>query len=448
MARKDRSRAKAKKPAEPASKTVSKSSAPAKLCPVAAFGASAGGLEAFSELLQHLPADTGMAFVLIQHLDPKHESLLTELLAKATTMPVVQIKHGMRAEPNRIYVLPPNANITISGGVLHLEARTSPHMPIDHFFKSLAEDQGSKAIGVILSGTASDGTQGLKAIKAEGGITFAQDEKSAKYDGMPRSAILAGCVDFVLPPQGIARELVRLCRHPYSNPPQAEEARPEPEKQYAEILALLRKNTNVDFVHYKHATVQRRILRRMAMHSMERLDEYANFLMRHPDEITALFQDILINVTSFFREPATFDLLRKKVFSQLFQERQADDPVRVWVPGCSTGEEAYSIAICLIEYLREKDQDVPIQVFGTDLSETVLERARAGIYPESIAADVSPERLRRFFVKSNGNYQIARSVRDMCIFARQNLTKDPPFSRLDLILCRNVLISDRLCRPK
>jgi two-component system CheB/CheR fusion protein len=405
------------------------------------FGASAGGLEAFSELLQHLPGDTGMSFVLVQHLDPKHESLLTELLAKATPMPVAQVKEGMRAEPNRVYVIPPNTNISIAGGILHLEARTIPHMPIDHFFRTLAHDRGNQAIGVILSGTASDGTLGLKAIKSEGGITFAQDERSAKYDGMPRSALLSGCVDFVLPPEGIARELVRLCRHPYGAGARTEEEQgDEGEKQFGEIFAMLRKTTNVDFHYYKHATVRRRILRRMAMHSMDRVDQYIALLRRNPDEIKALFQDILINVTSFFREPETFDVLRERIYPQLLRDRTPDEPVRVWVPGCSTGEEAYSIAICLLEYLRDNDLDIGIQIFGTDLSETVLEKARTGLYPETIAADVSQDRLRRFFVKSNGNYQISRSVRDVCIFARQNLTKDPPFSKLDLILCRNVLI--------
>jgi two-component system, chemotaxis family, CheB/CheR fusion protein len=408
-------------------------------CQVVAFGASAGGLEAFSELLQHLPADTGMAFVLIQHLDPRHESLLTELLAKATTMPVAQVTDPMRAEANRVYLLPPNANLTIADGVLHLEPRTTPHMPIDHFFRSLAQDQGSKAIGVILSGTASDGTQGLKAIKAEGGITFAQDERTAKYDGMPRSALMAGCVDFVLPPDSIARELVRLAHHPFTGP-SGEKALEGTEKQFEEVLAMLRKTTNVDFAYYKHGTVQRRILRRMAMHSMDGIGQYTSFLKRNPDEIKALFRDILINVTSFFREPGTFDVLRKNVFPQLLRNRRAEDPVRIWVPGCSTGEEAYSVAICLLEYMRENNLESSVQVFGTDLSETVLEKARAGIYPESIAADVSPERLRRFFVKANGGYQISGAIRDMCIFARQNLVKDPPFSKLDLILCRNVLI--------
>jgi two-component system CheB/CheR fusion protein len=381
-----------------------------------------------------------MAFVLIGHLDPKHVSLLTELLSKSTRMPVREISDKMRIEPNHVYVIPPNANVSISDGSLLLEPRSVPYMPIDRFLRSLAEDQGNKAIGVILSGTASDGTLGLKAIKAEGGITFAQDERTAKYDGMPRSAIQAGCVDFVLPPESIAQELARLCRHPYVAPTPNVEGLPDSEQQFGPIFNMLRNATGVDFAYYKHATIRRRILRRMALHKMERIEQYIEHLRKTPGELNSLFQDILINVTSFFREPITFDTLKEKVLPLLLQNRPPDDPLRVWVPGCATGEEAYSMAICLIEYLRENDLDNLIQVFGTDLSDTSLEKARAGLYPESIAADVSAERLRRFFYKVNGSYQISRPVRDMCIFARQNLTKDPPFSKLDLITCRNVLI--------
>jgi two-component system, chemotaxis family, CheB/CheR fusion protein len=411
------------------------------LCPVAGFGASAGGLEAFSELLQSLPADTGVAFVLIQHLDPKHSSLLTELLSRSTPMPVVEVKDGMRTESNHVYVIPPNANMTISNGALRLEPRAQSHMPIDYFFRSLAQDQGSKAVGVILSGTASDGTLGLKAIKAEGGITFAQEESTAKYDGMPRSAILSGCVDFILPPEGIAREIVRLCRHPYVAPsPDNDVLADEDERPFSQIFAMLRNTTGVDFHYYKHATIRRRILRRMALQKLERVDQYTDFLRKNPREITALFQDILINVTSFFREASTFQQLKAKVYPVLFKDRVPEDPVRIWTPGCATGEEAYSVAISVIEYMRENNLDIGAQVFGTDLSETSLEKARAGVYPETLSADVSGERLRRFFVRVNGNYQISRSIRDMCVFARQNLTNDPPFSRLDLISCRNVLI--------
>ncbi len=410
-------------------------------CALAAFGASAGGLEAFTELLRHLPAGTGMAFVLVQHLDPKHDSYLTELLAKSTDMPVLQVRNGTRVEPNHVYVIPPNASMTIAGGVLHLEARKLHPMPIDLFFSSLAEDLGSNAIGSILSGTASDGTLGLKAIKAAGGITFAQDEQSARYDGMPRSAVLSGCVDFVLPPEGIAAELVRLSRHPYVIPSDAEDEESRGgEPSFDAIFTLLRNATGVDFVHYKHATVKRRILRRMALQRLEDVRKYTEFVQHNPGELRLLFEDILINVTGFFREAATYEALRKQVFPAIFQDRASDDPVRIWVPGCATGEEAYSTTICLLEYMRENSLDMGVQVFGTDINEANLDKARAGMYLESIAADVSAERLRRFFVKVNGHYQISRPVRDLCVFAKQNLAKDPPYSKLDVIVCRNVLI--------
>jgi two-component system CheB/CheR fusion protein len=417
--------------------------APAKqYCPVAGFGASAGGLEAFTEFLHHLPDDPGLAIVFIQHLDPKHASVLTELLSRSTRMPVSQVTDGMHVAPNRVYVIPPNTNISIEKGVLKLQPRPAgaPHMPIDHFFRSLAEDEGGKAVGVVLSGTASDGTLGLKAIKAEGGITFAQAPESAKYDGMPRSAIAAGCVDFVLPPDAMAGELVRLCQHPYLLRPRPAEALPESERDFNEIFTMLRSATGVDFTFYKPGTIRRRMLRRMALQKLETPEQYVQYLRENRQELDLLFQDILINVTGFFREPAAFGLIKSHVLPSIFKGRSPDEAVRVWVPGCATGEEAYSVAICVMEYIREARLEVPVQIFGTDLSDSALEKARAGVYPESIAADVSPERLRRFFVRVNGTYQIARFVRDICVFARQNVTKDPPFSKLDLITCRNVLI--------
>ncbi|HKE24279.1 MAG TPA: chemotaxis protein CheB [Bryobacteraceae bacterium] len=410
-------------------------------CPVVGFGASAGGLEAMTEVLREMPDDTGLAIVFIQHLDPKHSSMLSELLARATTMPVQQAANGMKVEPNKVYVIAPNTCIALRRGALFNEPRdpSAPHMPIDYFFRSLADDQGSKAIGVVLSGTASDGTLGLKAIKEAGGIALAQDPESAKYDGMPRSAIVAGCVDTTLTTKGIAAELVRLCHHPYISRRPVEEA-PEHEKAFEEIMNMLRAAKGVDFSHYKPGTVRRRTLRRMAIHRLETPDKYAKYLRGNRDEVDLLFNDILIHVTSFFREAATFTAITTHVLPAILKNRSQDDPVRVWVPGCATGEEAYSVAICILEYMRQTGIETAVQLFGTDLSDVALEQARAGIYPVSIEADVSPERLRRFFVPTNGMYQIARSVRDMCIFARQNVTKDPPFSKLDLITCRNVLI--------
>ncbi|HLK51091.1 MAG TPA: CheR family methyltransferase [Bryobacteraceae bacterium] len=418
-------------------------------CPVVGFGASAGGLEAFQEILAALPGDTGLAFVFVQHLDPNHNSILGELLAKSTNMPVLQVKDKMPVEPNKVYVIPPKRSMRLSDGRLLLTERASGtglHLPIDEFFRSLAEDRGSRAIAVLLSGTASDGTLGLRAVKESGGITFAQDQ-SAKFDAMPRNAIAAGWVDVVMPPAQIAHEIMRICRHPYVTAPQAvateEPAAPEPaaaQPKFDKVLDLLRTATGVDFTLYKPGTLQRRILRRMALHKTETTAQYVRLLRENRAELKALFHDILISVTGFFRENATFEALKKQVFPALLRGRSAETPVRVWVAGCSTGEEAYSMAICLLEYMRENDMEVPVQIFGTDLSEPALERARAGVYPESIASDVSAERLRRFFTRVDGQFQISRPVRDLCIFAQQNLTKDPPFSKLDLITCRNVLI--------
>jgi len=415
-------------------------------CPVVAFGASAGGLEAFQEVLENLPDDTGIAYVFIQHLDPKHVSVLGELLSRSTHMPVVQVENGIPVEPNHLYVIPPNVGMRLADSKLLLTQRSGVglHLPIDEFFRSLAEVQGSRSIGVVLSGTASDGTLGLKAIKAVGGITFAQDD-TARFDAMPRNAIAAGWVDMVLPPKRIAQEIARLCQHPYvtaaSDVPESAVAEPIVQGgKFHEIFQLLRAATGVDFLLYKQGTLYRRILRRMALHKVENEAQYVRILRDDSDELQSLFHDILISVTGFFRESTTFEALRKDVFPLVFRDRAPDNPVRVWVPGCSTGEEPYSVAISLIEYMQTAGIDIPIQIFGTDLSEPALARARAGIYPESVAMDVSPERLRRFFVKVDGQYQISRPVRDKCIFAQQNLVKDPPFSKLDLITCRNVLI--------
>src|SRR5713101_1397966 len=416
------------------------------LFPIVGVGASAGGLEAFTQLLQALGAGTEMAYVLVQHLDPSHESVLTGLLAKATEMPVRQVTDAMPVEPNRVYVIPPNVDMVISQGILRLTPRTETrghHMPIDRFLRSLAEDQRSNAIGVILSGTASDGTLGLGAIKAEGGITFAQDEESAKFDGMPQSAVAAGCVDFVFSPDAIGRELARIRAHPYlapSSPAGTAELVHDGDPQLKKILQLLRTATRVDFSDYKPATVKRRILRRMALHKVEKLKGYVQFLRHHPAEVEALYEDILIKVTSFFRDPDAFEALKTEVFPGILKHRTPEEPIRVWVPGCSTGEETYSQAIALLEFLGNRRADIPIQLFGTDLGQGSIEKARAGTYPQSIVADVSPERLRRFFVKVEGGYRINKTIRDICVFARQNLLQDPPFSRIDVISCRNVLI--------
>ena len=429
--------------AEPASRGVG--------FPVVGVGASAGGLEAFTQLLQRLPADTGMAFVLVQHLHPEYESALTEILSRATSMPVAEAVDGMPVEPDHIYVIPPNVYLAILHGMLHLLPRMTiqgQNLPIDHFLRSLAEDQGSKAIGVILSGTASDGVLGLKAIKGEGGITFAQDEKSAKYNGMPHSAISAGCVDFILPPDKIAAELARIARHPFlvhARPDwakkgvPADETPPTSKDDLSKVFLLLRRYSGNDFTYYKHTTIQRRVRRRMLLHKLDKLKDYVRYLQEHPNEVRDLFHDLLINVTSFFRDPEAFTALKGTVFPAILRRTQ-ETPVRIWVPGCASGEEAYSIAITLLEYLGDHGNGTSIQIFATDIDDEAVEKARAGIYPENITSDVSAERLRRFFVKVESGYQISKLIRDMCVFANQNVIKDPPFSKVDLISCRNLLI--------
>ena len=410
--------------------------------PIVAIGASAGGLEAFTNLLRALPPNPGVALVFIPHLDPTHESAMVELLSRTTRLPVFQATENQRIVTNSVYVLPPNSDMTISDGKLHLakrEAGRGHHMPIDTFFHSLAEDQSANAVGVILSGTANDGTLGLAAIKHEGGITFAQDSDSAKYDGMPTSAATAGVVDFVLSPAKIARQLVRLHRLPSEK-----DSRPDTfhgkDGQLREVFRMLRAFSRVDFGEYKAATIRRRILRRMQINQTGGLGDYVKFLQRNPQEVEALYRDVLINVTSFFRNAEVFESLRENVYPKLLANREASEPVRVWVPGCSTGEETYSHAISLVETLSELRLEVPIQIFGTDLSETAIQKARNGVYKEIVSDDVSEVRLRRFFHKVTGGYQISKAIRDMCVFARQNVFNDPPFSRMDLISCRNVLI--------
>ena len=456
--------------------------------PIVGIGASAGGLEAFSALLKHLPLDTGMGFVLVQHLDPGHDSALTQLLGRATRLPVHEVTNKLRVEPNHVYVIPPNTNLSITGGLLTLRPRPktrTPNRSIDFFFEALANDQRDHAIGVILSGTATDGTVGLEAIKAEGGITFAQDE-SARYDSMPRSAVAAGSVDFVLSPEDIATELTRIAKHPAvagapsgsptraegdrefatahedddtalpsggrgTPPTGAETARAEatrsvtddPQEGTAEgfkkILLVLRRHSSVDFSLYKSSTIQRRIVRRMVLTKHDTLEHYAQFLSGNTKELDALYSDVLISVTSFFRNPETFEVLRRKVWPALLEEG-GDEPLRVWTLGCSTGQEAYSIAMSFVEAADHSPRMRKLQVFATDLNNALLDKARHGLYAKTIAQDLSPERLRRFFVEEEGGYRVGKALREMIVFARQNVMSDPPFSRLDIISCRNLLI--------
>ncbi len=413
---------------------------------IVAIGASAGGLEALSQLLSAIPRDIGMAYIVIQHLAAKQHSMLTELLGQATDLPVMQVEEGMRVAPDTVYVIPPNAQMGINNGILHLVPRPtdkSQHTPINFFLSSLAKDVDSRAIGVILSGTASDGAEGLRDIKGVGGIVLVQDPKTAKYDGMPRAAIATGVADMVLSPIEIAHELIRIARHPFVRPeklPLPSEEIPLIDDHLQRIFFLLRNSSGVDFTHYKQPTIRRRLQRRMILHKITTTDQYLKFLRQNPAELDALYQDLLIHVTRFFREPESFEILTKKVFPAATSNRAENEPIRIWIPGCSTGEEAYSVAVVLMEYLGESAGNTPVQIFATDISEQAIERARAGVYPETIKADVSPERLRRFFTKIDGSYRVGKHIRDSCIFARQDLTRDPPFSKLDLIVCRNVLI--------
>jgi two-component system CheB/CheR fusion protein len=424
---------------------------------VVGVGASAGGLEAFTQLLKHLPPDTGMAFVLIQHLDPSHASMLPEILPRSTPMPVVEAKNATRIEPNHVYVIPAAWRATMSDGTLQLVARpkgSGRELPIDLFFESLANQRGSAAVGVVLSGTLSDGALGLKAIKAEGGVTFAQDDATAKFPAMPRAAVSMGSVDWVLPPEQIAEELVRIGKYlssgsvPLEFVPMtrradagARKAATGPEDPHlAHIFEMLLKATGVDFASYRPTTIRRRIARRMLLNRIESLEQYVQFLGDHPAEVRSLYDDFLIAVTGFFRDPESFEALKTVVFPAILKDRSAKNPVRIWVPGCSTGEEVFSIAIALFEHMGEAGSSPPIQIFATDVNDAALEKARSGTYPENVLADVSPERRKRFFNRLDGGHQVSKAIREVCIFARQNIAADPPFSNLDLLSCRNLLI--------
>ncbi|MEA5506330.1 chemotaxis protein CheB [Halotia wernerae UHCC 0503] len=417
------------------------------LFPIVGIAASAGGLEAFTQLLRHVPTDTGMAFVLIQHLDPNHKSLLSEILARTTQMPVSEVQDGVTVQPNQVYIIPPNTKMILSSGVLQLTPREKiqgKYMPADAFFSSLAVDRGRKVIAVILSGADGDGSLGLKAIKAAGGVTFAQCEDTAKFDSMPNTAVATGNVDFVLPPQQIAEELVNYSRNPSifdSQPLITTEKLPQQEGALATIFMLLRSLTGVDFSHYKPNTLERRIQRRMLLYKLQRLEDYAQYMQENPGEVKALCEEILIHVTHFFRDAQAFQLLKEQVFPTIRQNKSPDLPIRIWVAGCSTGEEVYSIAISLLEFLSDQVTQPQIQIFATDISEIAIDKARSGIFTENQMVQVSPERRRRFFNAIEGDrYQISKTVRELCVFARQDLGSDPPFSNLDLISCRNVLI--------
>jgi len=411
--------------------------------PIVGIGSSAGGLEALQELFTNMPSDTGMGFVVVSHLDPSHVSMLPELLKKCTNMPVYQTKDGMKVKPNNVYVIPPNKSMGILHGNLILLEISEPHglrLPIDFFLRALAQDRGRVAIGIILSGSGTDGTLGLRAIKGETGLAIVQEPSSAKYDGMPRQAVDSGLADFVLRPSEMPARLVSLAGYSkkefIEERPTAKVTRPD---YLGKVFLLLRQHTKHDFSQYKPATVNRRIERRMTVNQIDNIASYASFLEQHPAEAQALFEDLLISVTSFFRDKEAFVALKSHV-KTLISQRASTSPLRIWVPGCATGEEAYSITMIAIECLGELNQDIDIQVFATDIDDAAIGRARRGVYPIGISADVSPERLRRFFIQTEDTYAIKREIRERMILAAQDIIKDPPFSKLDLICCRNLLI--------
>jgi len=417
--------------------------------PIVGVGASAGGLEAFTDLLSHLPRDTGMAFVLIQHLAPKHRTILPEILSRHTAMPVVLAENNLTVERNSVYVIPPDTDMTIFHGRLNLMERTAvggAYLPVDIFLRSLADDHGSRAIGVVLSGSASDGALGLAAVKAEGGITFAQDPATARYDGMPSAAIAANAADFILDPTSIAAELARLGKHPYlrhgpvSSGPKAEPSADELGRDaYGKIFVVLRGAYGVDFSNYRISTIRRRIERRMALFRMDSLDQYVDYLRGHRDEVEQLYHDVLIMVTEFFREPESYAAITESILPKIIAAKHDDDQIRIWVPGCATGEEPYSVALCVVKALKEAGRDYSAKIFATDISERDIDKARAGVFSDNKMQTV-PEEFRHFFAKSDGGFQISKVIRDMCIFARHDVTNDPPFSQLDLVSCRNLLI--------
>jgi len=404
-------------------------------------GASAGGLEAIEAFFSNMPVDTGMIFILIQHLSPDYKSLMVELLAKRTQMPVYQAKEGMQVEPNSVYLIPPKKNLTVFHGKLLLseQDRSKINLPIDIFLHSLAEDQGNRAVAVILSGTGSDGMRGSRAIKEADGIIMVQDEESAKFDGMPKSVISTGMADYILPPDEMAEHLINYVKIPHTTRSALSKTLLTDEDGMTRIFYLLRKKTKVDFTHYKPSTLVRRIERRMTINQFVDLHDYVRFLEQTSREQTTLYKEMLIGVTRFFRDDQVFDQLREKWLPYLL-ERTTNQEIRIWVAGCSTGEEVYSLAILCRETMQKIGKAVDVKIFATDIDNEAILKAGSGLYPESIAADISPELLAKYFYHKNNQFQITRSIREMVVFARHNLVENPPFNNVDLVTCRNLLI--------
>ena len=428
----------------PPSKTKTGTAPPSPAFPIVGIGASAGGLEAFEQFFTHMPANSGIAFVLVQHLDPNRKSMLVELIQRYTRMTVYQVEDHMRIEPNGVYIIPPNRDMKLENQMLYLFEPTAPRgsrLAIDFFFRSLAAEQKERAIGIVLSGTGSDGTLGIQTIKGEGGMVMVQSPNSARYDGMPTSAIATDMADFVLPPEQMPTYLLNFINRP---PPvvisQNESIRPEVVDAMKHIFVLLQTHTGHDFSLYKDNTIGRRIERRMVINEIDKIADYIDYLQQNPLEIDALFKEMLISVTSFFRDAEAFEILEHQVIPELLPDALSKEPIRVWVPGCASGEEAYSIAILLQERLERLGRQTEVQIFATDIDLEAVERARIGRYPGSIIADVSSERLNRFFKQEGNSYRINKHIREMMIFSVQNIVQDPPFSRIDLISCRNLLI--------
>jgi len=438
---KERARRAPRAPAAPGPLAPAPAPRPEPEVTIVGVGASAGGFDAFADMLEALPPNASLAIVFVQHLSPHHSSALATLLKNRTTVPVVEATEGVRIVANRVFVVPPNVQMELVDGHLHLGRRPtdrSQYNPIDFFFRSLARTLKRRAIGVILSGTASDGALGICEIKAMEGITFAQEPGTAKFDGMPRAAIATNMVDIIAPPREIAAKITQLSKHPYLMPD--DDRTPKAgvqDEQLRRIFALLLPACGVSFANYKTATIIRRLFRRMALLRMVDVQAYIDYLEHTPAEVINLYNDLLIHVTRFFREPESFDVIARHVLEEV---DVTAEPLRVWVAGCATGEEAYSLAIVVHEVLGTRLEQARVQIFATDVSDAAVTFARHGLYPLSIAEDVSAERLREFFVKTDGGYCVNKTLRDMCVFARQDLTRDPPFSHLNLICCRNVLI--------
>lgn len=429
---------------DPGGSAISATSATGLDHPVVGIGASAGGLEALKQFFTAVPADSGMAFVLVQHLDPTHESLMADLLAKYTKMPVTQVVDGREVEPNSVYVIPPNHYLTLRDGSLRLSPpteRRGMRMPIDHFLRSLAESLGEKAICVILSGTGSDGTLGLREVKAHGGMTVVQEPSTAQYNGMPASALATGLVDCCLPVEAMPEALLRYASHPYvRGTGTAERKAADSGDQLTAAIALIRSRTGHDFRHYKKGTLGRRITRRMSLATVESMGEYLKFLRSSDEEVHKLVRDLLIGVTSFFREPQAFETLISHIVPALVERARPDEAIRVWVPGCASGEEAYSLAIIFLQAIRQSGKQIGLQLFATDIDSEALEFARNGVYPVSAVSELPPEYVHNYFSRNGDCVSVNKSVREVVVFAAQNLISDPPFSRLDLISCRNLLI--------